>query len=84
MEEDRTEPPFRFAQGNGKVIRETMRLRFKPSNDPQSVTFDTGLFPRGYRLASADARLFHLHHPAARVSAPTNDGRDPPHFVDID
>jgi hypothetical protein len=42
MEEDPTEPPFRFTQWDGKVIRETMRLRFKPGVDPQSVTFDTG------------------------------------------
>jgi hypothetical protein len=42
MEEDPTEPPFRFVQWDGKVIRETMRLRFKPGIDPQSVTFDTG------------------------------------------
>ncbi|MBV8723208.1 MAG: hypothetical protein JO277_13740 [Candidatus Eremiobacteraeota bacterium] len=42
MEEDPTEPPFRFVQWDGKVIRETKRLRFKPGIDPQSVTFDTG------------------------------------------
>jgi hypothetical protein len=42
MEEDPTEPPFRFVQWDGKVIRETMRLRFKPDIDPQNVTFDTG------------------------------------------
>ena len=42
MEEDPTEPPFRFVQWDGKVIRETKRLRFKPGIDPQSVSFDTG------------------------------------------
>jgi hypothetical protein len=42
MEEDPTEPPFRFVQWDGKVIRETMRLRFKPAADPESVTYDTG------------------------------------------
>ena len=42
MEEDPTEPPFRFVQWDGKVIRETMRLRFKPGVDPSSVSFDTG------------------------------------------
>jgi len=42
LEEDPTEPPFRFVQWDGKVIRETMRLRFKPGVDPDSVTFDTG------------------------------------------
>src|ERR1700747_370330 len=39
MEEDPTEPPFRFVQWDGKVIRETMRLRFKPAADPESVTY---------------------------------------------
>ena len=43
MEEDPTEPPFRFVQWDGKVIRETKRLRFKPGVDPQSVTFDNPL-----------------------------------------
>jgi hypothetical protein len=42
MEEDPTEPPFRFVQWDGKVIRETKRLRFKPGVDPESVSFDTG------------------------------------------
>src|SRR5262249_25056876 len=42
MEEDPTEPPFRFVQWDGKVIRETMRLRFKPGIHPDNVTFDTG------------------------------------------
>jgi hypothetical protein len=42
MEEDPTEPPFRFVQWDGKIVRETMRLRFKPGIDPQDVTFDTG------------------------------------------
>jgi hypothetical protein len=42
MEEDPTEPPFRFVQWDGKVIRETMRLRFKPGVDPNSVIFETG------------------------------------------
>jgi hypothetical protein len=42
MEEDPTEPPFRFVQWDGKVIRETMRLRFKPGVDPRGVTYDTG------------------------------------------
>ncbi|HYZ41905.1 MAG TPA: hypothetical protein VE687_14960, partial [Stellaceae bacterium] len=31
-----------FVQWDGKVIRETMRLRFKPGIDPHSVTFETG------------------------------------------
>jgi len=34
LEEDPTKPPFRFVQWDGKVIRETMRLRFKPGVDP--------------------------------------------------
>jgi hypothetical protein len=42
MEEDPTEPPFRFVQWDGKVIRETMCLRFKPGVDPNSVIFETG------------------------------------------
>jgi hypothetical protein len=42
MEEDPTEPPFRLVQWDGKLIRETMRLRFKPGVDPDSVAFDTG------------------------------------------
>lgn len=42
MEEDPTEQPFRFVQWDGKVIRETKRLRFKPGIDAESVTFDTG------------------------------------------
>jgi hypothetical protein len=42
MEEDPTEPPFRFVQWDGKVIRETKRLRFKPGIDPESASFDTG------------------------------------------
>jgi hypothetical protein len=29
-------------QADGKVIRETMRLRFKPGIGPQSVTFHSG------------------------------------------
>ena len=40
MEEDSTEPPFRFVQWDGKVIRETMRLRFKPGIGPNGITFD--------------------------------------------
>ena len=42
MEEDPTEPPFRFVQWDGKLIRETKRLRFKPGSDPDKVSFDTG------------------------------------------
>lgn len=42
MEEDPTEPPFRFVQWDGKLVRETMRLRFKPGIDPDRVAFDTG------------------------------------------
>jgi hypothetical protein len=42
MEEDPTEPPFRFVQWDGKVIRETKRLRFKPGVDPDKVSFGTG------------------------------------------
>jgi hypothetical protein len=42
MEEDPSEPPFRFVQWDGKVIRETMRLRFRPGIDPDNVSFDTG------------------------------------------
>jgi hypothetical protein len=36
-----TKPPFRFVQWDGKVVRETMRLRFKPGVDPDRVAFDT-------------------------------------------
>jgi hypothetical protein len=41
MEEDPTEPPFRFVQWDGKVIRKTKRLRFKHGIDPDRVSFDT-------------------------------------------
>ena len=57
MEEDPTEPPFRFVQWDGKVIRETMRLRFRPGIDPNGVTFDTGYDRSATQSYAAFSRL---------------------------
>jgi hypothetical protein len=35
-------PPFPFVQWDGKVVREIPQVRFKPSVDPQKVSFPTG------------------------------------------
>ena len=42
MEIDPTVPPFPFVQWDGKVVREIPQVRFKPSVDPQKVSFPTG------------------------------------------
>ena len=39
---DPTVPPFPFVQWDGKVVREIPQVRFKPSVDPQKVSFPTG------------------------------------------
>jgi hypothetical protein len=57
MEEDPTEPPFRFVQWDGKVIRETRRLRFKPGIDRQTVAFDTGYDRAAAESYAAFSRL---------------------------
>src|ERR1700761_8832367 len=36
------EPPFKFVQWDGKVIREIPRLRVKPGMSPESKNFTTG------------------------------------------
>src|SRR5260370_4026723 len=59
MEEDPTEPPFRFLQWDGKLIRETMRLRFKPDVDPESVIFGTGYDRAALPSYAVFARLRH-------------------------
>jgi hypothetical protein len=75
MEEDPTEPPFRFVQWDGKVIRETMRLRFKPDIDPQSVTFDTGYDRAAIQSYAVFSRLRRKglipNHLRFQVSLPT-------------
>ena len=42
MEIDPTVPPYKFVQWDGKLVREIEQVRFKPSNDPQGVAFETG------------------------------------------
>jgi hypothetical protein len=42
MEIDPTVPPYPFVQWDGKVVREILQVRFKPSVDPAKVVFDTG------------------------------------------
>ena len=59
MEEDPTEPPFRFLQWDGKLIRETMRLRFKPGIDPETVVFETGYDRAALQSYAVFARLRH-------------------------
>jgi len=50
MELDPTVPPLRLKQWDGKLLRETPLLRFKPGTDPATVTFDTG-----YERAALDS-----------------------------
>jgi hypothetical protein len=57
IEEDPTEPPFRFVQWDGKLVRETMRLRFKPEVDPSTVVFDTGYDRAARQSYAVFARL---------------------------
>ncbi len=57
MEEDPTEPPFRPVQWDGRQVRETMRLRFKPGVDPDSVAFDTGYDRAAIQSYAVFARL---------------------------
>jgi hypothetical protein len=42
MEVDPTVPPYKFVQWDGKFVRETEQLRFKPGIDPATVDFPTG------------------------------------------
>ncbi len=42
METDPTVPKLRLTQWDGKLLRETPLLRFKPGIDPDAVAFDTG------------------------------------------
>jgi hypothetical protein len=42
MEVDPTQPPYKFVQWDGKVIREIPQVRFKPGVDPYKVMFETG------------------------------------------
>jgi hypothetical protein len=42
MEIDPTVPPYKFIQWDGKVVRETQQVRFKPGVDPDMVVFETG------------------------------------------
>ena len=42
MEPDSTIPPFALRQWDGKLLREMRLLRFRPSVDPDTVTFETG------------------------------------------
>lgn len=42
MELDPTVPKLRLMQWDGKLLRETPLLRFKPGVDPDRVTFETG------------------------------------------
>ena len=57
IEEDPTEPPFRFTQWDGRLVRETMRLRFKPGVDPDAVAFDTGYDRAAIQSYAVFARL---------------------------
>lgn len=42
IEIDPTVPPFTLRQWDGKVLRETPLLRFRPDVDPEGVVFETG------------------------------------------
>jgi hypothetical protein len=42
MEVDPTIPPFALREWNGRLLRETPLLRFRPGVDPDGVTFETG------------------------------------------
>ena len=42
MEIDPTQPPYKFIQWDGKVVREIEQVRFKPDVDPETVIFETG------------------------------------------
>jgi hypothetical protein len=57
MEEDATVPPYRFVQWDGKLVRETRQLRFKPGIDPAQVQFDTGYDRAAIASYEAFARL---------------------------
>ena len=79
MEEDPTEPPFRFVQWDGKVIRETKRLRFKPGIDPQRISFNTGYDRAAKDSYAVFSRLRHdgviPGHIRFQVSLPTTMAR---------
>jgi hypothetical protein len=42
MEIDPTQPPYKFVQWDGKVVREIEQVRFKSGVDPSTVAFETG------------------------------------------
>jgi hypothetical protein len=42
MEIDPTQPPYKFVQWDGKVVREIEQVRFKSGVDPRTVAFETG------------------------------------------
>jgi hypothetical protein len=42
MEVDPTQPPYKFIQWDGKVVREIEQVRFKPGVDAATVRLDTG------------------------------------------
>lgn len=57
MEVDPDAPLFDLAQWDGKLIRRTEMLRFRPDVDPETVAFDTGYAPAAIQSYEVFRRL---------------------------